>query len=115
MRILSLLLIYGRANIATSLNLRDARDWMVQHFFTEGIMPRDGLLLYFQRDLSVVEHWQVSGVQYQKTAEAWLKNLDRYRGEVLRIFAEVYGDEALRWGFFFIACAELWGFRGGTG
>ena len=56
---------------------------------------------------------------YQKTAEAWLANLDAHRAEVLGMFAKVYGSgEALRWlvrwRVFFMACAELFGYRGGS-
>jgi cyclopropane-fatty-acyl-phospholipid synthase len=93
-------------------------DWMGQYFFTAGMMPSDDLLHYFQNDLILEKHWVVSGRQYQKTAEAWLRNLDRNRDQVLPILSGVYGsgNEKLwfqRWRIFFLACAELWGFRNG--
>jgi cyclopropane-fatty-acyl-phospholipid synthase len=93
-------------------------DWMGQYFFTAGMMPSNDLLHYFQKDLILEKHWVVSGRHYQKTAEAWLRNLDRNRDKVLPILSAVYGsgNEKLwfqRWRIFFLACSELWGFKSG--
>jgi cyclopropane-fatty-acyl-phospholipid synthase len=110
--------VFTHRRCAYLFEVRDGGDWMAQHFFTGGQMPSDDLFLYFQDDLSVREHWVVSGLHYQKTAEAWLARMDQRRPEILSLFADVYGaDQALRWfvrwRLFFIACAESWGFRGG--
>ena len=94
-------------------------DWMSKYFFTGGIMPSDDLLLYFQSDLQLREHWHVPGVHYQKTAEAWLTNMDRARASILPLFESTYGKADagkwwVYWRVFFMSCAELWGYRGGA-
>ena len=34
------------------------------------------------------DHWKVSGTHYQRTAEAWLANMDAHGAEIVPIFAE---------------------------
>jgi cyclopropane-fatty-acyl-phospholipid synthase len=94
-------------------------DWMGRHFFSGGIMPSDDLLLHFQRDLTLERKWRVNGTHYQKTCEAWLQNTDARREKVLSIFAAEPSEESAelrvqRWRIFFLACSELFGFRGGN-
>jgi len=110
--------VFSHIRYAYPFEVSDASDWMAQHFFTGGLMPSDDLLLYFQDHFRIREHWRHSGVEYQKTSEAWLSNLDQNREKALALFAEVYGkDEALlwlvRWRVFFMACAELFGYANG--
>jgi len=110
--------IFTHHRFAYPFEVRDSSDWMAQHFFTGGQMPSDDLLLYFQDDVRICEHWAVNGEHYQKTAEAWLAKMDHQRGNILELFASVYGsNDALkwlvRWRIFFLACAELWGYGGG--
>ena len=93
-------------------------DWMARHFFTGGLMPSDDLLLHSVRDLSIDDHWAVSGRHYARTLRAWLDRLDANRDHALALFAATYGaadaDRWLqRWRVFTIACEELFAFRGG--
>lgn len=94
-------------------------DWMSRNFFTGGIMPSEGLFSQFQRDLELKRTWRVDGTHYQRTSEDWLANLDRRRPEVLEVLGRAYGRAeagrwAQRWRMFFLACAEVFGFRGGA-
>jgi cyclopropane-fatty-acyl-phospholipid synthase len=111
--------IFTHRQFAYPYEVRDASDWMARYFFTGGIMPSDDLLAEFQNDLQLLDHWQVDGTHYQKTSEAWLQRMDEGREAILQMFGETYGNEAkrlwlARWRLFFMACAELFGYRNGS-
>ena len=92
-------------------------NWMGRHFFTGGLMPSADTLLHFQQDLALEQRWHLSGTHYEKTANAWLARHDAQRDEVLDVLAETYGEDAGRWNqrwrMFWMACAELFGYRAG--
>jgi len=93
-------------------------DWMSRHFFAGGMMPSDELPLRFQDHLRFVQRWRWDGRHYERTANAWLERLDAQREQALPVLARTYGEAAAaqwlqRWRIFFMACAELFGMRGG--
>ena len=94
-------------------------DWMGRHFFSGGMMPSDDLPLRFQDDLRLIHRYRWSGRHYERTANAWLHNMDRRRAAILPIMAATYGDAEAehwfqRWRIFFMACAELFGLNEGS-
>jgi cyclopropane-fatty-acyl-phospholipid synthase len=86
--------------------------WMTRRFFTGGTMPSDDLLPRLARDLTLERQWRVGGEHYARTAEAWLGRMAVNREEIV----EVLGSRTAynEWRVFFLACAELWGYRDGS-
>jgi cyclopropane-fatty-acyl-phospholipid synthase len=110
--------IFTHRRLAYHFVARDKTDWMARYFFTGGQMPSHALLTRFQERLSLISDWTVNGTHYQKTAEAWLTNMDAHRDEIMPIFRETYGKkDAVKWWsywrVFYMSCAELWGYRRG--
>lgn len=96
----------------------DGTDWLTRYFFTGGTMPSADLFHYFQRHLKLECQWSVDGTHYEKTANAWLKNMYQNKHLILPILRETYGKSEetrwwVRWKVFMMACAELWGYRDG--
>ncbi len=101
-----------------AFDVRDESDWMSRHFFSGGMMPSDDLALRCQDHLRVLQHWRWSGTHYQRTAAAWLSNMDAARDTLMPLLAETYGAGQAdlwwhRWRLFFLAVQELFGFRAG--
>jgi cyclopropane-fatty-acyl-phospholipid synthase len=110
--------IFSHARFAYAYEDRGATDWMARTFFTGGSMLSDDALLYAQQDLRIEDHWRVDGTHYARTSEAWLENMDRRRAAIDPILASTYGAAhvarwRMNWRVFFLACAELFGYRGG--
>lgn len=93
-------------------------NWMGRYFFTGGLMPAFDTFRHFNKDLTVKADWRVNGTHYQRTSNHWLENTDAKRHEILAVFKQTYGAEQSqiwfqRWRIFFMACAELFGYREG--
>jgi cyclopropane-fatty-acyl-phospholipid synthase len=90
---------------------------MSKYFFSGGMMPSDDLALHCQDDLRLLRRWRWEGSHYQRTAEAWLRNMDDRRDALRPLFQATYGAEAnvwwTRWRLFFMSVAELFGFDHG--
>ena len=94
-------------------------DWMSKYFFSGGMMPSKDLPLFFQDQMKILSQWDWPGTHYEKTANAWLENLDKNKTRVLPILKQTYGNKDAemwlqRWRIFFMACAELWGYKKGA-
>jgi cyclopropane-fatty-acyl-phospholipid synthase len=110
--------VFSHREFAYEYDPADQNDWMAQTFFSGGTMPSDDLLLHFQRDLYVVDHWQMSGIHYGRTLGTWLERLDRNRAAAHQALAEAYGarDAArwmVNWRLFFMGCEVVWRLRRG--
>jgi cyclopropane-fatty-acyl-phospholipid synthase len=110
--------VFVHRAVPYAFEARDASDWMSRHFFSGGMMPSDDLALRFQEHLKLIGRWRWDGTHYEKTANAWLANLDRRYDAVLPVLAATYGPETAgqwlqRWRMFFMACAELFGWNRG--
>lgn len=115
--------IFTGNDVAFAYDADDPRDWMGRYFFSGGLMPSDDWFLHLQADLVCVDHWQLSGHHYERTANAWIDNHHAHRDEILAVLADDLGGGRSgrrqarvwyrRWTAFFMGCAQLWGYRGG--
>ncbi|KAK2980114.1 hypothetical protein RJ640_019537 [Escallonia rubra] len=116
----SLLFVHHFCHKAFAYHFEDVNedDWITRYFFSGGTMASANLLLYFQDDVSVVDHWLVNGKHYAQTSEEWLKRMDKNFSSIKPLFESTYGkDSAVKWTVywrtFFISVAELFGYNDG--
>ena len=82
------------------------------------IVPSSEMLLHFQKDFSSEDQWKISGMQYQKTAECWLRNLYNNRLDILPMLEKTYGKRMAwiwfqRWKLYLISLSEQHAFNRG--
>lgn len=111
--------IFTHRDIAYHFEAKNENEWLARYFFAGGQMPSHDLLLHFSENLRIEQQWAVSGTHYEKTSNAWLASMDANRIIILPIFAQTYGEANAmkwwtRWRVFYMACAELWGYRKGN-
>ena len=110
--------VFSHRKYAYPFEVDGDKDWMARYFFTGGIMPSHDLFRNYNQHLEIEQGWQISGIHYQKTLDAWLRKMEASKSKVLEIFKETYGpDQAKiwfhRWRMFFMACSELFGYAKG--
>lgn len=110
--------IFVHRNTPYAFEVQGDDDWMSQYFFSGGMMPSDDLPLYFQDHLRLVNRWRWDGTHYEKTANAWLENMDKHHDAITKVLANTYGADQVelwrnRWRMFYMACAELFGYNKG--
>jgi cyclopropane-fatty-acyl-phospholipid synthase len=110
--------VFTHRDVSFEFSEDDQSDWIGRHFFTGGTMPSDDLLLHAASgSFAVEDHWRVSGMHYARTALHWDDNLVAHRDEAVAVMERDHPGEGerwfRRWRLFFLACAGLWGYRGG--
>lgn len=93
------------------------RDWMAAHFFTGGMMPSMNLLSNAAKGFKELNRWEINGLHYSKTLEAWLSKQDEAESTIRKYFVKTYGKDAKlwiqRWRIFYLACSELFAYDQG--
>ena len=109
--------IFAHRHMPFLFDHTDQGNWMARYFFAGGTMPSHDLLFYFTEGLTRVTHWVVDGRHYEKTLNAWLREMDKKQDQVRPVLQETYGEHwrawENRWRLFFISCAEFFGLNEG--
>jgi cyclopropane-fatty-acyl-phospholipid synthase len=96
-------------------NMRNS--WMAKHFFSGGkMLSSDSLSKIKDSAMSLEQQWQVSGKHYHFTCEAWLRNLNKHKEDILPVLSankKVAKIKYNYWKIFFLACSELFNYNDG--
>ena len=110
--------VFCHRNLTYLFEDEGSSDWMARYFFTGGMMPSYDWLPHCAGKLEEEQRWAVNGTHYARTLEAWLDLADQKQSRLIPLLDEVYGKGQgkvwlQRWRMFFMACAELFDYRGG--
>lgn len=111
--------IFCHKTLLYPFEVKNDDDWMSKYFFSGGLMPSSDTFLHFQDDLKIQHRWHIDGTHYERTANDWLALTDQNKDRILALFKESLNPEEAkiwlqRWRMFFMACAELFGYKNGT-
>ena len=106
--------VFTHRNAPYRFDHTDSGDFIAQHFFTGGVMPSHDLIRQFPDLFTITREWTWNGVNYQRTAEHWLQNMDLNKDRVFDLMSETYGPAnaklwTRRWRRFYLATAGLFG------
>ena len=79
-------------------------------------MPSAHIFHYFTDHMNVENYWAVDGIHYQKTARAWLDNMDQ-KSQIFKVLKTLWRErlqKVLTIGIFFMSCEELWKYDNGS-
>ncbi|KAF9613047.1 hypothetical protein IFM89_005481 [Coptis chinensis] len=87
--------LYDRVIIIEALEALDSDDWYSEYLFLKGSVTviAASTLLYFQDDVSVLNHWILNGKHMARTHESWLKKLLNNRNAARDILKVCLGTE----------------------
>lgn len=109
--------VFGHETYPYTFDKANRSSWTAQHVFSGGQMPSRALFSYFDQDLKIESFWEISGLQYARTAQCWLDKLKSEQAKILNYFTKVYGAQAkkqlLNWKLFYMLCVVLFGFNNG--
>ncbi|XP_024529053.1 (S)-coclaurine N-methyltransferase-like [Selaginella moellendorffii] len=93
--------------------------WIGKYFLNGGTLLADSLLLNFQDDLSIVDHWRIDGRHHGLSSDAYARQMSENADLIRPIFNDIYGKEQAnvwmgRWKAVFILFAEMYKFDNGS-